>query len=495
MRRWAAIAAFLIAVLVPAERVDVGHAAGACAVSCPRITHIIIMDKENRTFDSMFGRFPGANGATTYPWLDGTRHPLTHQPDRLSLDISHTMRDARLAMDNGKMDRFDELGGALQNGRNMSDSQFYQSDIPDYWAYARHFTLDDNFFSTIMGNSFANHLFTIAGKDNGVDGSPAGTLNAWGCDSPSSAVVEEEGAHGKLRYVYPCFNFKTIGDELDQHHISWTYYAPSQGTPGYFWNSYDAIKHIRNGLDWTTHMADYTSFAGDARSGQLPAVSWLVQPFDVSDHPGFSICAGENWTVQQINAVMSNTEAWQHTAIILTWDDFGGLFDHVVPPRGPNSLIQYGLRVPAIIISPYARPHYIDHTQLNFGSILKLIESQYHLSATGPVDRASKNLLSSFDFQQKPLAPLTLSTRSCPTIPAPRYRPTKAYGFAGLGVAALGALWLVAVILPVSDRRPRIRRAFRRAAPWLQIGLSVLFLAAVGSYVYFVTTTWNLPHS
>jgi hypothetical protein len=192
---------------------------------------------------------------------------------------------------------------------------------------------------------------------------------------------------------------------------------------------------------------------------------------------------------------MGNTEAWQHTAIILTWDDFGGFYDHVPPPKGPNALIQYGLRVPAIIISPYARPHYVDHTQYNFGSILKLIETRYHLNATGPVDRVSKNLLSSFDFQQKPLAPLTLNPRACPSGPVVHYRPMKAYGFAGLGVAAIGALWLVAVIVPVSDRRPRIRRAFRRAAPWLQIGLSAILLVAVGSYVYFVTTTWNLPHS
>jgi phospholipase C len=481
---------------MPSVRPPPVLASGPCGTgACPRITHVIIMDKENRTFDSMFGRFPGANGATTYPWLDGSRHPLTHQPDRLSEDIAHTIRDARLGIDNGKMDRFAQLGGSIQNGGNMSDSQFYQSDIPNYWTYARHFTLDDNFFSTIMGNSFANHLFTIAGKDNGVDGSPAGTLNAWGCDSPSSAVVEEEGGKGRTRYVYPCFNFRTIGDELDKHHIPWTYYAPSQGQPGYFWNSFDAIKHIRKGLDWTTHMADYSSFAGDARAGKLPTVSWLVQPFDVSDHPGFSICAGENWTVQQINAVMSNRSEWQHTAIILTWDDFGGFYDHVPPPKGPNPMIQYGLRVPAIIISPYARPHFIDHTQLNFGSILKLVETLYHLRPTGPVDRVSKDLLSSFNFRQKPLAPLTLSTHACPSVPAQRYRPMKVYGFAALGVIALGAVWLVALIVPLSDRRPRIRVLLRQAAPWLQIGMSAVLLGAIATYVWFVATTWNLPHS
>jgi phospholipase C len=377
----------------------------------------------------------------------------------------------------------------------MADSQLYESDIPNYWAYARHFTLDDAFFSTVMGNSFPNHMYTISGVATNVDDSPSGILTSWGCDSPSTAAVEEERPHGVVRYAYPCFNFPTIGDELDRHHISWGYYAPSQQQDGYIWNSFDAIRHIRDGLDWTTHIANYTRFAPDAAAGKLPTVSWLVQPFAVSDHPGFSLCDGENWTVQQINAVMVNRAEWAHTAIILTWDDFGGFYDHVAPPRGPNPLIQFGLRVPAIIISPYARPHYVDHTRLNFGSIPKLIETLYHLSPTGPVDRASHDLLSSFNFHQKPLAPLPLRTHSCPGIPRLRYRPTKLYGIAGFGVIVIGAIWLVAVIVPVSERRPRFRQLLRRATPRVQIGISAIFLAAVLGYVWFVVTTWNLPHS
>lgn len=453
------------------------------------------MDKENRSFDSMFGRFPGANGATTYPALDGSRHPLNHQPTLLGSDVAHTVRDARLSIDNGKMDRFIQTVGAIQNGQNMADSQFYESDIPNYWAYAKRFTLDDRFFSTIMGNSFANHLYTIAGRDNGADGSPAGSLNAWGCDSPSSAFVEEQRPNGTLHYAYPCFNFNTIGDELDRKGISWEYYAPSQGQPGYFWNAFDAIKHIRNGPDWNTHMASYTEFASDASAGTLPTMSWLVQPFAVSDHPSFDVCQGENWTVQQVNAVMSNRAEWEHTAIILTWDDYGGFYDHVVPPKGPNRFVQYGLRVPAIIISPYARPHYVDSTMLNFASIPKLVETLYHLPPTGPLDRVSNNLLSSFDFHQKPLSPLILKTRTCPVIPAPRYRPMKMYGVAGLGVIGIGAIWLVTLVVPATERRPRFRKLIRRSTPWLQYTLSAALLCAILGYVWFLATTWNLPHT
>src|SRR5438270_3532219 len=144
----------------------------ACSpgTACNPIQHIIIMDKENRSFDSMFGTFPGANGATTHVGADGLTHTLTHQPDQLPRDLSHSRTAAHLAYDGGKMDKFSQISGAIQNGVDMSDSQFYQSDIPNYWSYARHFTLDDSFFSTIMGPSFPNHLFSIAAEDANVDG-------------------------------------------------------------------------------------------------------------------------------------------------------------------------------------------------------------------------------------------------------------------------------------------------------------------------------------
>src|SRR5947209_16374854 len=133
------------------------------------IKHIVIVMKENRSFDSMFGTFPGANGVTTYPDPYGVVHPLNHQPDHLLSDIDHTHNGSVLAYDKGKMDKFSLLRGAIQNGVDEADSQFYQSDIPNYWSYAKTFTLSDNFFSTIAGPSLPNHLFSIAGEDANVD--------------------------------------------------------------------------------------------------------------------------------------------------------------------------------------------------------------------------------------------------------------------------------------------------------------------------------------
>lgn len=377
-----------------------------------KIQHIIIMDKENRTFDNYFGTFPGANGATTYTDANGQSHPLNHQPNVLANDIKHDPTSAHLAYDNGKMDKFAQISGAIQNGVDMADSQFLESDIPNYWKYARTFSLNDNFFSTILGPSFANHFFSIAGENADVDANPVGST--WGCDATATTTVEQRHADGTITKVYPCFDFKTIGDELTASNISWKYYAPDPGTSGYIWSQYNAIKHVRQTSAWQQHVVNYNQFAQDATSGNLPPVSWLVEPSNVSDHPPASTCVSENWTVQQINAVMQNSKLWGNTVIILTWDDFGGFYDHVAPPKGPNGQIMYGFRVPAIIISPFAKHAFIDHTMYSFPSMLKLIETTFNLPQLTTLDGQSNGLTNSLDTSQQPLPPLVLAARTCP---------------------------------------------------------------------------------
>jgi phospholipase C len=394
---------------------------GCVAGPCGTIRHIIIMDKENRTFDSMFGTFPGANGATTYRGTDGRIHSLLHQPDQLALDLAHDPQSAVRAVDGGRMDGFGRILGAIQHGLDFSDSQLYQTDIPNYWAYARSFTLDDRFFSSVLGPSFPNHLVTIAGSSgNTIDNPWGNSISAWGCDSGARTVDAAISPTTGRRYIVgACFNMTTIADVLDRRHISWKYYAPGQNQSGYIWSSFDAIKHIRFGPDWNTKVVNYMQFAADAAAGRLPSVSWLVEPEPVSDHPSASICVGENWTVQQIDAVMSNPAEWAHTAIVLTWDDFGGLYDHVVPPSAAlGSRSQLGLRVPAVVISPYARRGYVDHTEYTFGSLLKLIEDTFGLPSLTAQDGLANGLSGSFDFRQKPLPPLRLQPReNCPGLP------------------------------------------------------------------------------
>jgi len=178
---------------------------------------------------------------------------------------------------------------------------------------------------------------------------------------------------------------------------------------------YDAINHIRNTNQWKLHVVDYTKFASDAASGNLPAVSWITEPKMYADKPPKSVCGGENWTVSQINTIMNNPSLWNNTAIIISWDDWGGFYDHVVPPAGPtNANLQYGLRIPVLVISPYAKGGTVDHRLYSFPSVLKYIEDNFSLPPLNTVDGQANSLMNAFNFSQQPLPPLVLQPRTCP---------------------------------------------------------------------------------
>lgn len=469
---------------------------------CLPIRHIIIMDKEDRTFDNLFGRFPGADGATTYRTADGKVHPLAHEPVSIIRSLSKTPADYRIAFDGGKLDGFSQIRGARQTNAftgqtmDMSDSQLDESDIPNYWQYARSFTLDDRFFSSVSSNSFPNHLFSIAGQAANTDDIPTSlnsskNPNRWGCDAPPGTLVEQRLPQGSYHFTFPCFNFATLGDRLDAQHISWSYFAPTLDQPGYQWSAFDAIKHIRFGLGWKNHVVPYTQFAQAARAGTLPAVSWLVEPQRYSDHPSLgSICDGENWTVSQINAIMSNPREWAQTAIILTWDDWGGFYDHVKPPRGANPYIMNGLRVPAIIISPYARRGYVDHTVYTYSSMLRFAESVFGLRPLSTLDGSANTMLAAFNFKQQPSAPLVLREHACSVAP---HRPRdRWYVVAGSAVALFATVFIVLCTAGIVWRRPEWVERIAFLFPWIQIALGVcVLILGVGSTVWFLST-WHL---
>lgn len=491
-----------LVLIVPSSAVAASPSCGRTD-PCSSITHVIIMDKEDHTFDSLFGAFPGANGATTFRTPDGSVHPLANQPLAFLHSLTKIPSDYRVAYDNGKLDGFSQISGSIQtNGytgqvEDMSDSQLHQSDIPNYWRYARDFTLADRMFSSVASNSYPNHLFSIAGQAANTDDIPtslgaSGYPDRWGCDAPSRTLVEQHLPTGAYHLTFPCFDFVTLGDRLDQKHLSWTYYAPSQDQPGYQWSAFDSIKHIRFGKAWSSNIQSSTRFAGDARAGTLPAVSWLVQPEKYSDHPALgNICDGENWTVRQINAVMSNPREWAHTAIILTWDDWGGFYDHVPPPTGPNSYTMYGLRVPAIIISPYARQHYVDHSFYTYSSMLRLVETLYKLPPLGSPDPRVGTMLNAFNFHQHPSAPRVLQEHSCAELPV---RPALPWYFtvAG-GIALLGAIFLVYITAEVGRVRPRLADRLVVVSPWVTVGLGVCFAVSVILAIIWVNLTWPLP--
>lgn len=383
-----------------------------------KIQHIVFIIKENRSFDSYFGTFPGADGATSGVISNGARVTLRRGPDRMPRDIGHDWADAHMAMDGGRMDRFDLVRDGNEQGDFLSMSQFLAADIPNYWSYAQHFTLADRMFSSLAGPSFPNHLYTVASQSGGAIGNPDSLI--WGCDAAQTTRVDVRLADGTSQMQFPCFDFPTITDGLDAANVSWKYYAPTRDQHGYIWSALDAVKHVRFGPDWPANVVPFGRFVQDASNGSLPSVSWVIPDFDVSEHPtvdafagttlSVSACAGENWTVRQINAIMQGP-SWPSTAIVLTWDDFGGFYDHVAPPAVDG--LGLGPRVPLIVVSPYSREGVVSHTQYEFGSLLQLVQNRYKLKGLSARDVEANSLLDAFDFTQAPAPPLILPQRTC----------------------------------------------------------------------------------
>jgi phospholipase C len=379
------------------------------------IQHIVFIIKENRSFDNYFGTFPGADGATSGEVSNGSIRTLGHTPDRVR-DMGHSWLDTITAVNGGKMNQFDLVEHGNDNGDYMSMSQLYQSDIPNYWNYALTFTLSDGTFASTKAASFSNHLYTVLADGAETIANPDEPghpqYSSWGCDAVAGTTVELQSTAGKQTYVYPCFTETSEADLLDAAGISWKSYAPVENSSGYAWNAYNSVSQIRNSSLWAEHVFPFSQFVTDAQNGNLPSVSWLVPDTADSDHPPSSSCAGENWTVQQINAIMQGPD-WNTTAIFLTWDDFGGFYDNA-PPTNPD-YYGLGVRVPMIIISPYSKAGQVIHTQYEFASVLKFIETRFGLTNLTARDLDAANMEDSFNFSQPPIPAYILSTRVCPS--------------------------------------------------------------------------------
>ena len=383
-----------------------------------RIKHVVIIYKENRSYDSLFGLYPQGDGASEGKLAGRRTLTLLPLPDR-SYDIAHEGKFVTVAMRGGRMDGWGLIPNAGLSRGYPSYVAATAAQMWAYWDYARRFTLSDRTFSSAATTSFPNHIYSIAAGGHGIWSNPHGGGERWGCDAPRGAHVKILLGDGRSAERYPCFDFRTLGDLLSEHGLSWRYYAPPLDVPGYRWSTYDAIRHVREGPAWQEHVSGNSRFVQDAAAGNLPAVSWVVAAFPVSDHPPASICEGENWTVRMINAVMRGPD-WGSTAIFLTWDDPGGFYDHVPPPK----LDAYGLgpRVPLLVISPYARRGFVSHTTWEFTSMLRFAERVFGLPALSARDRQADDMTSAFDFGQGRLPRLVLPTRQCPPWTSPAQR-------------------------------------------------------------------------
>ncbi len=377
------------------------------------IEHVVYLIKENRTYDHMFGRFPGGNGVRTGVDL-GEEVPLTRALDRIPSDIPHGYLSAVQAYRGGAMDGFGFVTRAFEAAPELAYTQYHPDQIPNYWHWAKRNVLFDNVFASAMGPSFPNHLYTIAAQSGGARDNPrrAGiTSNTFGCDAPETQLVEVYDAEGQVVKVPPCFDFRTEGDLLSEAGIPWAYYAATEEQRGYIWSAYAAIRRYREDPDrWSRFIRPVDQVVGDIEEGTLPPVTWITPRFELSEHPEFSMCHGENWTTEVVNAIMASP-MWRTTAIFITWDDYGGFYDHVPPPQVDR--MGFGIRVPMLLLSPYAKDGHVSSELGELSSVLRFIEDNWRLRPyLTHRDRDATPLLSAFDFDQEPRRPDPLPLRT-----------------------------------------------------------------------------------
>jgi len=251
-----------------------------------------------------------------------------------------------------------------------------------------------------------------------VDGPNYGVEN-WGCDGPPRLTVPVI-RHGELVKVRPCFRIDSIGAQLDRRGISWSEYGPPENGHGFGWVAYDAVKPIRESASWKRHVYPLGWLPSDLDQGYLAAVTWIVPPYTRSDHPGgASLCEGENWTADLVNRIMHMPD-WKHTAIVLTWDEWGGFYDHVPPPTPDR--FGMGVRVPMLVISPWAKRG-IDHTTYDFTSVLKFIGEDFRLPLLSDRERKANSIRAAFQFRRT-LPSWDAPMPACPPVSAAKLAAT-----------------------------------------------------------------------
>lgn len=422
------------------------------------IEHVVFIVKENRTFNNYFATYPGAEGATEGGTIrcdedgctDGPVVELTLGDDVYPHDLTHCFRCGLVAINGGKMNGFNRMNGVIAQSTNAdlfgADMTGYsyldRRGIPNYWAYADRFVLADHFFTSMYGPTLPEHLYAVAAQSNLIVDNKSTTDHEGSyCDDPTEYATrfrpadvrhdEEEiltlereitrngdntyalGSHwGKIRL---CFDIDVLPDQLEEEGISWKYYANENA----WMNALQMIRHVRYGPMWQK-VRPPEEFVQDVRDGEMPAVSWIIPPESYNEHPGVdkSTCAGENWTVHQVNEVMQS-EYWRSTVIVVVWDDFGGFYDPVAPPQ--FDVMGLGPRTPALIISPYTvrgdNPGggAVDSTVYEFSSVLAFIERLFGLEPMTERDASADPLSGALDFANPRFKKLVLPLRAdCP---------------------------------------------------------------------------------
>jgi phospholipase C len=372
------------------------------------IKRVIYVMLENRSFNNLFGTFPGATG-TSVGVEYGNEKPLIPCPDWLPGDLPHDRAAYLNCVNGGALDGF----GTGIYGSTYAYTQFDEPQIPNYWMWAREYALSDNFFASAAGPSYGNHYYFIAGQSGGVIDNPENIetrvegdkkYKSWGCDAIGDDVfVFVKDDQGNLTKHDTCFTFKTVGEQLTDADVDWAYYSAVPGQVGYFWNAYNGISNVFHSDMWHEHMRPVDRLVDDIEAGTLPPVTWVTPRFELSDHPPFSTGHSHNWITDIVNAVMKSPE-WEHTAIFLTWDEWGGFYDPVMPPEVDP--IGLGIRVPLLTISPYTRRGLIDDELGEFSTPLRFIADNWGLDYLTPRIANTHSFEHVFDFSKKPRPPV-----------------------------------------------------------------------------------------
>ncbi len=421
-----------------------------------KIRHVIIIMQENRSFDHYFGTYPGAdgiammNGVPTVCVMDAATKQCVqpfHDPKDVNQGGPHSAVDATRDIGSGRMDGFiqsvlqgrrgclDPNNPACSAGQGAPDVMGWHDarEIPNYWAYAQNFVLQDHMFEPNASRSLPEHLFMVSGWSARCTNpnNPMSCTNALQSPNPPKPAARDASQPPAL-YAWTDLTYL-----LYKNNISWAYYlsegiepdcadgamacspkAQTAKVPG-IWNPLPNFTTVHTDGQ-LGNIQPVQNFYAAAKAGTLPAVAWIVPEGAISEHPPASVHAGQAYVTGLINAVMQGPD-WSSTAIFLTWDDWGGFYDHVAPPAVDQN--GYGLRVPGLVISPYARQGFIDPQTLSFDAYLKFIEDDFlggqrlDPATDGRPDPRPTvrealpqlgNLVADFDFTQPARAPLIL---------------------------------------------------------------------------------------
>ncbi len=380
-----------------------------------KIRHIVIIIQENRSFNNLFYGFPGAQTVKYGYNSHGDKIRLRPVGLETVWDVDHSSTSFFAACNgtgiypgtgcrmNGFNHEYVSCGHPSQfrcPNANPSYAYVPHRESKPYFALADRYVLADKMFaSNFDASSFVSHQYIIAGQASSAVNYP---YTVWGCPGGTGDKVDTVSEQRQIgNPILACFANRTVGDEMDDAGLSWGFYTAVLGGQDGLWSAYQASQHIYYGPDWNKDIiTPQTKFFDDVKRGRLRALSWIVPTWANSDHAGSGSATGPSWVASLVNAIGAS-KYWKSTAIFIFWDDYGGWYDPVAP-----KMLDYdglGLRIPMLIVSPYAKSGYVSHVHYEHGSILKFVEDTFGLPRLAASDaRANSPQADAFDFDRPP---------------------------------------------------------------------------------------------